>query len=415
MKVVGFIVLAVLALALLVVSADTCFAAEPAKVLKIGSTVSMKTKEGMQTKKWLELLSERLNTAGGLTVKGQRYNVQMIIYDDDLSVDGGRAAAERLVYQDKVKYIICQFNSPPIVGALTVTQPNKVIQISDGMTEKTMEPQYGYYYRAPSMFWNNAQRAYFVEHYRKLGLPMTTVLINPDDVTGRGGAEKYLNTYKNLNVKVLDTLFYKRDTTDYTPFATKIKSLNPGFVDTGTTNAGAPTLLLAKALYEVGYKGGKIFNNMMDTWKEIIEKVGPEAIEGAVGGIKDPRQYRTDKWVLELCDAYEKKYGVWETDAVNWIAGWFILTTAIKKADSLEVEDLTKALNGLETNALDARHRFAARPDKNNPRTCDAISETMPGVVKNGRYQIMKVLSIDETYALTIKSYGLQEVYKLKK
>ena len=40
------------------------FAAEPAKVLKIGSTVSMKTKEGMQTKKWLELLSERQNRAG---------------------------------------------------------------------------------------------------------------------------------------------------------------------------------------------------------------------------------------------------------------------------------------------------------------------------------------------------------------
>jgi ABC-type branched-subunit amino acid transport system substrate-binding protein len=391
------------------------FAAEPVKVLKIGSTVSMKTKEGMQTKKWLELISERQNNAGGLTVKGQRYNVQMIIYDDDLSVDGGRAAAERLVYQDKVKYIICQFNSPPIVGALTVTQPNKVIQISDGMTEKTMEPQYGYYYRAPSMFWNNAQRAYFVEHYRKQGLPMTTVLINPDDVTGRGGAEKYTNTYKNLGVKVLDTLYYKRDTTDYTPFATKIKSLNPGFVDTGTTNAGAPTLLLAKALYEVGFKGGNIFNNMMETWKEIIEKVGPEAIEGAVGGFKDPRQYRKEKWVLDLCDAYEKKYGVWETDAVNWVAGWFVLTTAIKKADSLEVEDLTKALHGLEVSALDARHRFAARPDKNNPRTCDAITETMPGVVKNGKFQIVKVLSIDESYALTIKSYGLEEVYKLKK
>ena len=82
---------------------------------------------------------------------------------------------------------------------------------------------------------------------------------------------------------------------------------------------------------------------------------------------------------------------------------------------SLEVEDLTKALHGLEVNALDARHRFAARPDKNNLRTCDAISETMPGVVKNGKYQIMKVLSIDESYALTIKSYGLEEVYYKKK
>ena len=82
---------------------------------------------------------------------------------------------------------------------------------------------------------------------------------------------------------------------------------------------------------------------------------------------------------------------------------------------ALEVEDLTKALHGLEVNALDARHRFAARPDKNNPRTCDAISETMPDVVKNGKYQIMKILSIDESYALTIKSYGLEEVYKLKR
>ena len=99
-------------------------------------------------------------------------------------------------------------------------------------------------------------------------------------------------------------------------------------------------------MYDVGYKGGKIFNNMAETWKEIVEKVGPEAAEGSVGLFKDPRQYRKEKWALELCDAYEKKYGVWETDATNWIAGWFIFLTAVKKADSLEVEDLTKAMNG---------------------------------------------------------------------
>ena len=46
-----------------------------------------------------------------------------------------------------------------------------------------------------------------------------------------------------------------------------------------------------------------------------------------MGGFKDPREYSKEKWVLELCDAYEKKYGTWETDSVNWIAGWFALMT----------------------------------------------------------------------------------------
>ena len=415
MRGLRFLIIPGLVLALLLVSLVASFAAEPAKVLKIGSTVALKTKEGIQIKKWLELLSERLNNAGGLVVKGQRYNIQMVVYDDDYSVDGGRAAAERLIYQDKVKHIICQFPSPPIVGTLAVAEPNKVLQIGNGMTEKTMEPQYHYYYRAPSMFFINGNYVYWVEQYKKMGLPMTVVMLNPDDVTGRGSAEKNLVMYKNLGVKVLDNLFYKRDTTDYTPFATKIKSLNPGFVDTGTTIAGAPTLLIAKALWEVGYKGGKMFNNMQETWKDVVEKVGPEAIEGAFGGFKDPRQYRKEKWVLELCDAYEKKYGVWETDATNWISGWFVFMAAVKKANSLEVEDLTKAMTGLEVDCLDVHRRFVPRPDMKNPRSCDSVDERVSGVVKNGKFQVTKIVSIEENYEATIRSFGLEDVYKLKK
>ena len=407
--VVGAVVLGLLFLPLF-----SSVAAEP-KVLKLGSTVPLKSKEGIQIKKWLELLAGRQNRAGGLVVKGQQYNVQMIIYDDEYSADAGRACAERLIYQDKVKHIICQWGSAPIVATLGIAEPNKVLMICDGMTEKTMEPQFHYIYRVPSLFWNNGGQVYYVEHFKKLGLPMTAVIINPDDVTGRGAAEKNALIFKNLGVRVLDNLFYKRDTTDYTPYATKIKSLNPGYVDTGTSPGGAPTLLLAKALYDVGYQGGKIFNNMAETWKDVVEKVGPQAIEGALGLFKDPRQYRKEKWVLELCDAYEKKYGVWETDAVNWIAGWFIFTAAVQKANSLEVEDLVKAMNGLEVDTLDAKRRFVARPDKNNPRTCDAVPEYMTGIVKAGKFQLLKALSIEDNYTMTIKAFGLEAAYKLPK
>lgn len=387
--------------------------AQDTKILKIGNTVPMQSKEGIQIKNWLELLSSRLNESGGLAVNGEKYKIEIVSYDDEYSADTGRAAAERLIYQDKVKHIICQWGSAPIVATLQVAEPNKVLMIGNGMTEKTMEPKWHYVYRAPSMFWINGLQAAFVEYFKKQGFPMTVVIINPDDVTGRGASKKNSILYKNLGVKVLDTLFYKRDTSDYTPFATKIKSLNPGFVDMGTTPGGAPSLLLAKALYDVGYEGGKIMNNVGDTVSEIVQKVSPEALKDTVSGVKDPRLYREDDWVLELCEAYEERYGVWETDAINWIAGWFAFITAVKQADSLEVDDLVKALDGMKFDGLDYTREFVARPDMNNPRTADSCGQSPVGIVKNGKLEILKIGSIEENYRKTIETFGLEDAYGL--
>jgi branched-chain amino acid transport system substrate-binding protein len=411
-QLLGIIVMALILVTVPLIAA--CAKPAPAQVLKIGNTVPMQAKEGIQIKNWLGLLAEQLNQSGGLVVKGQRYNIEIISYDDQYSADAGRAAAERLIYQDKVKYILCQWASAPIIATLGVAEPNKVLMISDGMTEASLDPKYHYFFRAPSLFWIAGQEEAWLENFKQRGLPMTVVLTAPDDETGRGSAAKSAAKYKNLGIQVLDTLYYKRDTTDFSPFATKIKSINPGFVDTGPAPAGALTLLQAKALYEVGYKGGEIFNNMADTWKEIVDKVSPAAIEGAVGGFKDPRLYRTEKWVLDLCNAYEKKYGTWETDAVNWIAGWFVFVAAVKKADSLEVDDLVKAMEGLQVDCLDFQRKFMARPDLNNTRACDSVSEQAPGIIKSGKFQVLKMVSIDDNYKATIKAFALQDVYKLK-
>ena len=161
-----------------------------AEILKIGNTVPLKSKEGIQIKNWLELLAERLNQAGGLDVKGKKYNVQVISYDDEYSADTGKAAAERLIFQDKVKHIVCQWGSAPIVATLQIAEPNKVLQIGNGMTEKTMEPQWNYYYRTPSLFWINGQQVEWIEIFKKRGLPMSVVIINPDDVTGTRGHQE---------------------------------------------------------------------------------------------------------------------------------------------------------------------------------------------------------------------------------
>ena len=70
-------------------------------------------------------------------------------------------------------------------------------------------------------------------------------------------------------------IFFSTDTVDFGPIATKIKSLNPDYVDFGV-NFGPTVLNLVVALKDVGWKGsifpGTIISN--DLIKSIVAKVG---------------------------------------------------------------------------------------------------------------------------------------------
>ena len=54
------------------------------------------------------MVSENMNAAGGITVGGEQYKIKVISYDSGGSQAGETEATNRLVYQDKVKFIISQ-------------------------------------------------------------------------------------------------------------------------------------------------------------------------------------------------------------------------------------------------------------------------------------------------------------------
>jgi branched-chain amino acid transport system substrate-binding protein len=385
---------------------------QPAKTLVIGNFAPLQAKEGIQIKNWLQLLADRLNEKGGLVVKGQRYNVKVITYDDQYTADAGRACAERLVYEDKVNYIVGVWASAPIVAALSVTEPNEVLMIGDGSTEKTLVPEIKYFYRVPTITFIQGSYIKRLEWWKSLGLPMTCVLVNPDSETGHSASDRSAQAYKALGVEVLDALFYKADTTDFAPVATKINSYAPGFVDTGTTTIGS--FGLCKALYEVGYRGGALWNNISGTWKDIVQKIGPEALGKAVSVLREPRLTSADdKEVMELSRAYEARYGVWETDSVEWVVSWFAFIEAVKKADSLDPDDLCKALDGMTFKALTSglTYTFIPRPDLRNVRTAESCADMWLATYPGGELKAMLHVSAKENFDTTIKVLGMEKAY----
>ena len=68
--------------------------------------------------------ADLLNKQGGLTIGGKKYMIEYHIYDGKYDTDTSRAAVEKLVYQDKVSFIVSTFGAGTF-AALPVTEPNR--------------------------------------------------------------------------------------------------------------------------------------------------------------------------------------------------------------------------------------------------------------------------------------------------
>jgi branched-chain amino acid transport system substrate-binding protein len=89
---------------LMVAAFSPARAAEPGqKVLKIGDINPLTGPAavwGINTLKYLQLAAQLANSKGGITVAGQKYDLEIVGVDDKDTVEGGRAAAEKLIYRD---------------------------------------------------------------------------------------------------------------------------------------------------------------------------------------------------------------------------------------------------------------------------------------------------------------------------
>src|SRR5215467_11610027 len=100
---------------------------EVVKIGGIGPLSGGGTAWGLAAQRGMELAVEDVNAKGGVKAGGKTYKLELVMYDDQYTGQGGKAAAERLVNQDNVKFIIGPVGSPPALGVISVTNPAKVI------------------------------------------------------------------------------------------------------------------------------------------------------------------------------------------------------------------------------------------------------------------------------------------------
>ena len=333
--------------AFMVAGATVAPAQETLKIGGIGPLSGGGTAWGLAAQRGMEIAIEEINAGGGFKSGGKTYKLELLMYDDQYTGAGGKAAAERLVNQDNVKFIIGPVGSPPALGVISVTNPAKVVALTNGY--------------APQILKNDTKDPYNFRIYPtniEFGPPLIkwlkdnapevkkVAMLAPNDAVGQSVAGALAADYRKQGFEVELELF-ERGIKEFTPLILRMMAKKVDAFEFDGNSPGDAGLML-KQIRQAGFKG-KVIQVGGPGSDEIIEIAGPAA-EGFLS-------YGVFDWDTpagkKLRPIYEKKYGkgIINQFMPAFYHTVFLLVDAIKRADSVDttkVRDALDAMNGFD-------------------------------------------------------------------
>lgn len=274
------------------------FAADTIKIGMMGPLTGQWASEGQEMKQVLQLLTEKVNSTGG--VQGKK--VDLLIEDDAGDPRTAALAAERLVSKGVVA-VIGTYGSSITEASQGIYNESQVVQIADGSTAvRLTEKKLKYFFRTCPR--DDEQAKVAAAQIKKMGV--TKIAILHDNTTyAKGLAEETKSALQKMGG--IQVVFFDAITPgehDYSTVLTKMKLAQPQVVFfTGYYSDGGLLLRQKKAMgWNVPFIGGDAMNN-----PELVKIAGPAAASGFYfTSTPLPKDLPTAKGFL---DEYKKKYG----------------------------------------------------------------------------------------------------------
>ena len=360
-----------------------------AKTLKVGVVMWLGIGLGTDSKKAYEMEEELINQSGGLKIGNETYKIEFIIYDNSMSATSQQSAINRLIFEDKVKFIISDSFAGD--GWLPTADENHVLALGSSPSDYILSPEFHYVFRA---YPTNCPAVVMIDWMaREYPEKNKWVYATMDTEGGHISAEiaqKYLETY---NVDC-DVEYYPPNASDLSSLGTKIKTVNP---DVLIAVGGGPEKdsLVFKAAYQAGYRG-QFFNTGQSSVMALSQVIPAEMLEGMIKG-EDPCHLDPIPREIgnEFKDNWVAKYGTWEEPSIIWVLQWYGLKAAFQQAGSIDVDKVTDVFaNGLQFESPQASCQMVARPDLGNNRTVDSVWDSWITQAVNGEAVVLDHISL---------------------
>jgi len=289
-----------------------------------------------------ELAFEIINEQGGVVVDGKRYHIEAVGYDNKYSESETVTLANKLIFEDKVKYISVLIQVAPIRD---ICRDNGILMINLSWSYEAVNPDY------PLMF-------HYLQCAQQTQAVLTTWIhentsvkriigFGPNNAVGEMGQEVDRRAAAYYGIEKPDTLYFDQMATDFSADLIKILGLNPDLISINGTPASQAAIIIKQAR-ELGYKGMIVCEGNGATGQPwmIDAAGGAQNMEGYIGwGLAGLEE--TEWFTPAMSDwktRYLEKFGEYDPTSIDWSMGAYTLADGIRAANSLEPEAIAAAL-----------------------------------------------------------------------
>lgn len=298
---------------------------------------------GASSRRGVDLALEEINAAGGVTVDGKQYKLEVVELDNEFKPEAAAVVAQKFADREDIMFMVGPNDSADVMPTIPIIEAAHLPSITPWATAVAITQDNDYFFRA--CFTDDFQGAIIAKFaFEDEGARTAAVLYDMSNDYNVGIATIFKKNFEELGGKVVEFQSYGRGETDFKSQLTKIIAANPDILLLPNFFAEIP--LQAEQARNLGYTG-KFMGS--DTWgdKELL-KLGGEYVEGALWVGHYAVDIASDK-AKAFIAAYQNKYNDTPNDiaALNYDTV-YLMKEAIEKGGKVEREAIREGLASIE-------------------------------------------------------------------
>ena len=318
-----------------------------AKTLTIGVPIGLTgwiSAQDIVATEEIKIAAELINEDGGITVDGQQYNIELIIEDTQSDFDGVAAAVNKLIFDNKVQYIvggnamfntvispICNQNKVLQSAVYSVLQPGEV----DATTPYTFLTSDGFVGRSM------ASIASLKEYYPD-AKNVAVVLVDDGGIPYMTPIVENFLAAQGVTIAGGEIIGFGNELQDFSPIAAKLDALGEVDAVLHITGIISHVASLVKSYRELGNEDVPYVTALLANCGDIYNVAGEIAADGIFSNAVTPGDPENPPMMAEVISRVQAKLGEDTAVYLEYANSLVVLVNAIEMAQSLDPTEIAK-------------------------------------------------------------------------
>lgn len=291
--------------------------------------------------------ADLINQKGGITVNGQKYNIEIIAEDDQSSPPGAVAAINKLIGSG-IKFLIPPIFMPNNMAISQICEENKILRVSAISADPSQfGPENPLHFDA---FMTTYVISNCYDYLAKNYPQVKRIAIMPVDDPGAIIPREYtLKLAEKHGLEVVYNGEYAPSTEDFYPIITKVLTTNPDAIDCIFSMVTWGKSIIEGAR-QMGFKGPIMGGCGFGDINDLNNMLNQEYASDVFQGVPDVLSDKMHPIVKDLRKLVEAKTGApLNLDNVNVLSPLWPMLQGIEKAQSFDTEKVAAAMENMKS------------------------------------------------------------------